>query len=407
MKKIYSIIIFMSLIGMTYSQTEVNVVTGASYADEIYYDFINGSIQTQARTNWDIAFTTELFDVSVLANNGVGVMLYTYPNSDISGWETVDTTGMVWTPMYNSIAYWQEGAFVSHALGHPDYGWGIYNDMTHVITGDSLFIIKLADGTWKKMAIVEKKAALNEWTFKYANLDNSGLVEVNFDADTYPNRYFVHYSLSGQSFVEQEPTANWNLLFTRFYDYRIPYNVTGVLSAPDVVVQQVDGVDQATFETYTPELFKDTITEIGSDWKFYDMGLGQYVVEPNRVYFVQEMGDNTPVWKIWFTAFAGMSTGTYTFMQKNLTPITIAENEAFSTVYPNPAVNVVNLISELDGTTSILIYDISGKEVYSKQMNFTNGLNKLSIDVQNLPSGIYSIVLNAEGKRSSTKFVKQ
>ncbi len=407
MKTFLTIFITIIIFGKIFSQTEESVITGASYVNEVYYSFNKGSIKTAARTDWDIAFTTNVFDISILANTGVtGCELYTYPKGKIDDWESVDTTGMKWKPMYNSLDSWEEGAFTMNALGHPDYGWGIYNMGTHEIIGDSIFIIKLSTGDYKKLAIVKKISTQNQWIFKYENLDNTNLVEVTFDADDYPNRNFIHYSLNTEAFIEQEPTDYWQLLFTKYYDYTIPYYVTGILSDPNVLVQQVDDVDQATFETYDNELFNDSvINEIGSDWKTYNGT--SYDLDNDRVYFVHDTTDIHSFWKLYFTGFSGSSTGTYTFMKENLGYTGISEIEAVSTIYPNPTKDNINLIYAIDGKTNISIYDITGKLVFSTQVNYNNGLNKHLIKVENFASGIYNVVMQSDHKRSSVRFVKQ
>jgi hypothetical protein len=407
MKTFLTIFITIIIFGKIFSQTEESVITGASYVNEVYYSFNKGSIKTAARTDWDIAFTTNVFDISILANTGVtGCELYTYPKGKIDDWESVDTTGMKWKPMYNSLDSWEEGAFTMNALGHPDYGWGIYNMGTHEIIGDSIFIIKLSTGDYKKLAIVKKISTQNQWIFKYENLDNTNLVEVTFDADDYPNRNFIHYSLNTEAFIEQEPTDYWQLLFTKYYDYTIPYYVTGILSDPNVLVQQVDDVDQATFETYDNELFNDSvINEIGSDWKTFNGT--SYDLDNDRVYFVHDTTDIHSFWKLYFTGFSGSSTGTYTFMKENLGYTGISEIEAVSTIYPNPTKDNINLIYAIDGKTNISIYDITGKLVFSTQVNYNNGLNKHLIKVENFASGIYNVVMQSDHKRSSVRFVKQ
>jgi len=307
--------------------------------------------------------------------------------------------------MYNSLDSWEEGAFTINALGGLDFGWGVYNMGTHEINGDSIFIIKLAPDDYRKLAIVKKAALQNQWTFKYSKLDNTNLVEVTFDADDYPNRNFIHYSLTTESFIEQEPTASWQLLFTKYWDPTIPYYVTGILSDPDVRVQQVDDVDQGTFETYHSGLFNDTvINEIGSDWKTYN---GTYEIDNNRVYFVHDTTEMASLWKVYFTAFSGSSTGTYTFMQENLSYTGISEMDAVSSIYPNPTKNDINLMYAIDGKTNISIYDITGKMVFSTQVNYNNGLNKQVINVENFAPGIYNVVMQSDKKRSSAKFIKQ
>jgi len=388
------------------------VTTGASYANEIYYHFDNGSVKTVARNTWDIAFITDQMEIGILANNGNGVDVYTYPDGAIANWdETLDITNIsTWTKMYNSNDTWLGGALVANAIPGDefDYGWGTYNMGNHTIAGDSIFIIKLSDATYRKLAIVQKNAVQNTWTFKYANLDGTNEQQVNFDADDYSNFYFIHYSILNQSIVEQEaPAADWQLLFTKYYDTSIPYNVTGVLTSPNVYVQEVrqSNLDQGTFTAYDDQAFTDVINTIGSDWKSYNMGTSAYDLTDTVVYFVQV--ENGDVWKMYFTGFSGMSTGTYTFNQENLTQTSVPTvNGLFTTVYPNPSTERVSCIFDMSGDVTLNVYQINGALVYQSQMSAQEKLNQAVIEVSQWPAGMYQIVLSNGSETSTTKFVK-
>ena len=160
MKSIFTFLFLTILTTSVFSQTPVDVPTGGNYANDVYYNFSNDILKTAARSSWDVAFKTNQMSVSVLANNGTGTMVYTWPKGTIADWETLDTTGMGWTPLYNSVADWEYGAFNTNTVpGNAfDYGWGTYNMTSHNITGDSIFIVKLATGNFKKLAIIQKNA---------------------------------------------------------------------------------------------------------------------------------------------------------------------------------------------------------------------------------------------------------
>ena len=101
----FTVLISMGLL----AQEQKEVVTGAGYADDVYYSLENGTVTTVQRDNRDIGFIAQVMSVSVLANNGSGVELYTYSEGDIDDWATIDTTGMDWTPMYNSLETFIDG----------------------------------------------------------------------------------------------------------------------------------------------------------------------------------------------------------------------------------------------------------------------------------------------------------
>ena len=411
MKPIFTFLVLMFLVTSLFSQTTVDVVTGANYANEVYYNFDNDALKTVPRSSWDFAFNSGQMSVSVLANTGNGVMVYTWPKGGINDWANVDTTGMAWTPMYNSVVDWEYGAFNANTeKGNDfDYGWGTYNMITHNITGDSIFIIKLADGKFKKFAIKLKKALLNEWTFNYADLDGKNDTTIVIDADNYKSTSFVHYSIANNSIVEHEPAERWQLLFTRYYDYNIPYYVTGVLSNSGVKVQQVKGISQADFENYNISLFNDTISEIGSDWKSFSMATFQYVVAPDVVYFVQDTkGTDKSIWKLYFTGFSGSSTGTYSFIKKKLGTTGVKDiSDRNLTVYPNPANQEINVIHDFNGLTEFTVYNMSGQPVLKYQNTEGVGLNKNTLNISGLPTGIYSLIVRSGNDVKTVKFLKK
>ena len=83
MKSIFTFLFSVFAITAAFAQTSVDVVTGANYADDVYYSLENNDLKTTLRNTWDIAFTSQQMSVSVLANNGAGAMVYTWPMGKI------------------------------------------------------------------------------------------------------------------------------------------------------------------------------------------------------------------------------------------------------------------------------------------------------------------------------------
>jgi len=338
-------------------------------------------------------------------------MVYTWPKGTVAGWETVDTTGIAWKPLYNSVVDWEYGAFNANTVpGNAfDYGWGTYNMTSHNITGDSIFIVKLASGTFKKFAIKQKNAIQNVWSFRYANLDGKNDTTITLDGDDYKGKSFIHYSIETNKVVDQEPSQRWQLLFTRYYDYNIPYYVTGVLANSGLKIQQVRGVSQSDFENYQTSIFNDTLSEIGSDWKSFSMTTFQYVVAPDWVYFVQDTaGTDKSIWKLYFTGFSGSATGAYSFIKKNLGVTAINSiSERNLTVYPNPASREINVIHDFSGDTEITVYNMSGQPVFKTRNTESAGLNKNTLNIGALPAGIYSLHVCSGNDIKTVKFLKK
>jgi hypothetical protein len=215
----------------------------------------------------------------------------------------VDTSGISgWEPMYNSMASWEEGAFGAYAPGHPDYGWGIYNMITHALLGDSLFVIKLPDESYKRMWIVQRDA-VSVYTILYSDLDGSNEQEVMIDVKEYADKHFVYYNLRGDSIVDEQPlAADWDLMLTKFTHTGLDYTVTGFLSNDGVTVSVFNAADSATAADATladTTEFTDSISAIGNSW--YKL-VGMSIVPLDTIaYFVKT--DSGDIYKMQVTFF--------------------------------------------------------------------------------------------------------
>lgn len=295
-------------------EPEVNlndsISMGQGYANEIYYSLENGEVASVDRSSWDLAFSTDPMSSTVLINEGYGLELYTYPHGDKDAWASIDTAGMAsWPPMYNSDDSWLNGAFDRNATGHPDYGWGVYNTQTHDVVGDSLFILKLNDGSLKKVFIEKRAAMTNSFTLRYGNLDEEGMSQ-EIECKPYLEKNFIYFSFANEEVKDLEPISDsWDLLFTKYHDESIPYIVTGVLINRNLENAEVRGMDPELADP-ADATFNEIISEIGSDWKTFDMGSFAYLIEPELCYFVKK---EERMHKLTFKATDGSASGKMVF----------------------------------------------------------------------------------------------
>lgn len=348
---------------------------------------------------------------NILINSVTGTKLWLYPKSDTSGWASFDTTGLyTWTPLYNSDTSWNYGAFKQNLSSNPyDVGWGIYDPITHIVTGDSLYVIKLANGIYKRLWI--QKLAGGTYTFRYANLDGTNDVTATLVKSNYSGKNFGYYSIQNGAALDREPpTANWDLLFTQYTGFiPQPYNVTGVLSNIGVTVAEARGVDINNV-SWTSYSFNTAMNEIGYDWKKYS---GNWTIEDSLVYFVKDKTGN--IWKVIFTGFGGMANGNYIFSKEKVSSVGIAEangnNIGSIAVYPNPSNgNNINIIYNLEKTVSsvhLSVYDLSGKKLYTENLNNTQGFYQQKLSVPKLNAGIYVVTINIDGNTIQQKLIIQ
>jgi len=395
------------------------IVMGSAYVNDVYYSLKKGITATPPRENWDIAFRTFAMSSSILTNGAAGVVLYAYPKSDTSGWVTVDTAGLyAWKPLYNSIKIWENGAFMANAGTFPDYGWGVYNLTTHKLFGDSLFVIKLRNGTFKKIWIVEKDAQ-NKYYVRYANLDGTKDTTVITNCNLYNTKEFVGYSISDNAVVDREPAkTDWDLLYTKYIEkismgpgVLVDYPVMGVLTNDKVYVSEVRGVDQQTYDDYTAHSFDSfDISVIGRDWK---KSVGQppvYSIVDTLVYFLSSKSGD--IYKLYFKGFEDGTSGDgkVMFNTKLLKLNSIRESgvAANMLIYPNPATSSnVNLVYRFDNLKEFTldVIDVNGKIIITKHIMNKPGLNTISISDKKMVKGLYIARISTGKNIISSRFI--
>lgn len=288
-----------------------SISMGANYGNDIFYNLKQGEVKSEPRTNWDIAFKTNGRSSSILINSTAGISLWEVPGNDTTKWNNLDTAGMKnnWGSLVNSDTTWSLSAFEQNQTGHPDYGWGEYNSITHDVNGNSIFVIQLQDGNYKKVIIKKREASSNTYYFKYANLNGSSSTEKSVKCGDYSKKNFIYFSLSTGNAVDREPDMDkWDIVLTRYIAQiamgpgpTVPYPVVGFLQNEGVLVAKMSG-DTAS-NNYSSAAFKTKFSNIGSGWKSYNQSTGVYTIVPNLYYFVKTK-DNSTV-KLLFKKYEG------------------------------------------------------------------------------------------------------
>ena len=359
--------------------TRDSLTMAPGYANDLFYSLADGLVAEQPRDNWDIAFFTPRFSAGIMVNEGSGVNLFTYPKGDTSAWATMDTVGLsTWPVMHNSSTNWEDGAFNANQTGHPDYGWGIYNMVTHNLTGDSLYVIVFPDMTSKKLWIMKKLSADNLYFFKYANLDGSDEQSVEFNVVPYETKRFAYYSLQNNTELDREPEfTTWDLLFTKFIDLvpdnegnMVPYLVTGAASNFETMANHFYPVAD-DFTEWAAEAFVSDKNVVGANWKYFDMGTFSFQMVDSTCYFVKShTGD---VYKIAFVYWGGSSNGNFALDKMVVSLSSIADINTENTVvsmYPVPATHQLTVhATDIKGDAQFSIYDLNGRVVFEEQVS--------------------------------------
>jgi len=398
------------------AQISQTVSMGAGYANNKWYSLANGETATQAANNWDIALAATAnpsspLIASALVNPKTG-NLYVATGVTVAKFDTLSTFNSSWTPLYNSMTSWAEGAFNEASLGGMDYGYGTYNTTNHSIEADKVFVIKYSNNTYKKLYITLNTVA-GTYSLRHANLDNTDDHTETITISTYNTKNFLYFSLTTNAAIDREPaSANWDLEFVQYYEPGSgnPSPVTGVLHNQGVKVAEVSGVNEASYENFSTHTFSADINVIGRDWKTFTGT--SYSVTTGLVYFVQDKPGN--IWKVVFTGFTS-STGDFVFTKKQLDAVGLVDEKgnvvSKVAVYPNPAngtnVSLVFSTEKNISNASVSIFDLTGKLISNEGIEISAGLNQHTLNTNSLNAGVYFIRLSAGGANTTQKLIIQ
>ncbi len=401
MKKLKLYLLTVCVFAITIMAQSQNFITmGSGYANDIYYKISEGIVGVVDRVEWDLGFYTSPESFGIITNGGSGVDLYVYPYGDTTAWMSIDTNGMAssWPVLYNGEDSWENGAFNRNSTGYPDYGWGVYNTITQNVVGDSLFIIKLIDGSFKKLWIIKKLSVENEYTFRYADLDNSSEKEKNLKNNDYIGTNFSYFDFQSGSFFDREPNSeDWDILFTKYQamlPQGVPFSVVGVLNNVGVQANKFHPVTLDFNEWYNQPL-EDSKVVIGYNWKWFDLGSMQWNLEDSLLFFVNPLDGD--IYKLYFTFYAGTSSGDIEFELEMVSMVNINEIQADDRklqLSPNPAQELVTVswYTDLNDNAILRVFDLSGKEVLFRELpSNENTFKQVRLDVSNLQEGMYVI----------------
>lgn len=78
-------------------------------------------------------------------------------------------------------------------------------------------------------------------------------------------------------------------------------------------------------------------------------------------------------------------------------------------IFPNPILGVgyLSFIAAANSTSTVLVYDISGRIVWSKNYTTNKGANKFTIETEHLTQGMYFLMLDNGEESTNIKFIKE
>lgn len=416
MKRIlYTLILLLPLAATAQYTANDSVITGSAYANDIFYNFVDGGdvAIANARNTWDISFSTDQRWLSIRTNtsNGVQVWKPWEAITNTAAWTgTLDTVGRTASNLllYNDPTSLDTGAFNQNIVSAADVGWGVYNPQNHITSGDSIYLIKVRDGSYYKIKFGDWTGA--DINFTIANLDGTGEVTRTLTRTAYSTKKAFYYDIEANQIIDKEPArTTWQLWFTRYYDVFTGsdnlQNVTGVLLNYGLrCAEYTNGTTLERVDT-TGLTFTTLANEIGHNWKTPPPPA--WALSDSTAYFVETQSKD--VWKIIFTGFEGTSTGKYKFYKEKVLNASrdkapAATGLAAFAIGPNPArshADVVYDMVSVQGDVSLRITDLQGRSLYTTTLPARTGLYQHSLSLDSLAPGLYLVTLQ-NGQSSHT-----
>jgi hypothetical protein len=187
----------------------------------------------------------------------------------------------------------------------------------------------------------------------------------------------------------------------------VHYLVAGVLSNVNTPGNRFYPVS-IDFNDWFLQPLEPTKATIGWDWKWFSFATG-WNIEDSMLYFIQSPNGN--VYKLYFTDFAGTSSGDITFEQKMVSMVGIDHtegNDVEMQLLPNPASNTLTVIwdHKLFEEASLSICDITGKEVMSRNLTLhDNDSGGVLLDISILNEGMYVVSIVSGNTMISKKLM--
>jgi len=293
--------------------------SGAGYVNDVYYSLKNGVVKTQPKNDWDLAFGTINQNASILINSGIGDSLFVWKGGTIANFNkvaTLDNKKRLATN-FDADSWFNNSAFEQNVKPTDPYdqGWGIYNGTTHDVAGDSVYVLKLANKTYKKIAIIKRISATREFVFKIADLAKDAVSDsITIKPGDYKSKNFIYYSIANKAVLDREPdNTTWDFVFTK-YDSRVANYplVTGILTNEGIESAKLADADSV--KPYSQVTFVKKVSGIGFDWKSFNNATSTYVIK-NQFYYIKTTASK--YYRINFKAF-DYTIGETTFELKEL-----------------------------------------------------------------------------------------
>ncbi len=412
-----------------FGQGHQEISTGNGYNKQSFVKLSENTQKQVPNDAWDLAFTAfGVQDAGIFINESSGssmgqnlpqTELY-YANTDdfYASLTALDLNIISAKKYLNTEKSWSYGAFneLRDTLNPFDYGWGKYVPSSNKVIGDKLYILKLRNGSYKKIKI--ESLSGTTYILKYANLDNSDEVTKSLNKNTdNKGQKFIFFSFTTNETVDVLPAGGFDLMYCRYIAIAVDpngtivqqYNVTGILTGPGVKTAIADGVDpvSVSYSDYKDKLSSRTDV-IGYDWK--TLTGTSWALDQDRVFFVKTADNH--LWKLQIIDFEGSSTGTAVLEKTDLGVSATSDLlNVKANVYPNPA-NAEVMVSldiapQNNSDLRLEVSDLNGQVLMNTNVKNAEGFQVLQINTNDWNKGVYLLrIYNTNQQSVTRKIVK-
>lgn len=403
------------------------------YANQVFYDLRDMSQDSSKVLNWDIAHTTDARGYTIRANHMTGLQVFSYPKSGTSGWGSFDTSGwMKWRQRWNDIHDHDKGAFTL-SYSHPKYDCWTYDANTHELVGDSLFLLAWFNGSsyvkFMKFWPV-RQPTTTDLIFRYANLDGSGDVTDTLYQSAASGQNYKYYAFTGKKKTVREPNkGTWDITFNRYYEPQydpgsgkyIPYPTMGVECNRGTRSAKIIGPAYATVLADSHDLvrknynggFKNDLTGIGSNWKYFNNTTFKYELKDTQSYIIKSVRTDTQYFLIHFTGFAsgsgpGLAKSVFAYIRLRDNNVGVSHPKLGDIrVFPNPASSEVFVTLENSAVRNVCVSlkSLTGADLRTVDASDVAGFSGIRIPVKGIAPGVYLVSVQSGDNISTQKIV--
>jgi hypothetical protein len=390
----FSLLIFSSL-----SASLDSLSLNNAQSNRIFYSLQNGTVANVNDDNWHIAFSSRpaqfpsntLQSASLRVNGSKGVKVYQAPNITFGSFANLDTTNWrSWRKLNDSDTLLWMGAFNRNLdLQNPyHYGWGEYTFTNHSVEGDSIHLLQLPNGDFKKITIIRNQRD-TAFIVRYANLDNSNTQDLMIRKRPYRDKNFAYLNLNTNVIHDLEPNrTNWDFTFSAYLNENGDKRIGFLFN--DGILSTEGNSNNSSCNTSSVFLKKMNIIDPVGEETFFDN------IDSSKTYCINSRGN---IYTLKIIGVDSLLNKVYIDSKLNQA-LSINDNEALKndfSIYPNPSNDFIIVNFHSSFPSLINITDLSGRVVKSIQ----NDTKEVKLNVSDLPKGSY--FLSAQSEKSLFK----